>query len=68
MTWLFRFCRINLSSQSYMSGAEAAKLWKAEIQPYADGRKLIAPSVTTASSGLDYLQDFFDNCKGCQVR
>ncbi|KAF8313060.1 hypothetical protein DL93DRAFT_2168000 [Clavulina sp. PMI_390] len=55
---------INLAAQSEMTGAEAAALWNKEIKPYASGRVLIAPSVTTATNGFDYLDDFSNACGG----
>lgn len=47
-------------------------LWNAEIRPWGKrGYTLVAPSVTTAPSGIRWLQGFFARCGGndkCGVR
>jgi len=54
----------NLDAQANLGVADVIKLWNDEIRPYKDGRVLIAPSVTTAPSGISELQKFFDGCGG----
>jgi hypothetical protein len=55
----------NLDSQSGLNPAEAAKLWKDHIQTKKKyGYRLISPATTSAPSGIDWLQDMLDECKG----
>jgi len=61
-THLMGMNEVNLDAQADMSISETISMWNAEIRPYGKGRTLYAPSVTTAASGMTYLQGFFDGC------
>lgn len=55
-----------------MSVSEVVSLWNQYIRPEGQkGKYLVSPSVTTAPTGIDQLQQFFDTCGGsdkCGVR
>lgn len=54
----------NLAAQSGLSVNEVYTYWKDEILPYGAGKTLIAPSVTTADSGLTDMQELLKLCGG----
>jgi len=56
---------VNVPSQGYISVSEGIELWNKYIRPMASkGYYLISPSVTSGTSGLDWLRQFFQECGG----
>jgi hypothetical protein len=55
----------NQSGQAEMAPSEAARIWKAHIEPKrALGYRTISPATTNAPSGKKWLQDFLKACNG----
>ncbi|KAF8623444.1 hypothetical protein AX15_006386 [Amanita polypyramis BW_CC] len=58
----------NEPTQSNMSPADGAKMWKEYIQPLgSQGYTLISPACTNGPSGKKWMQDFFTACSDCRV-
>eukprot|EP01111_Echinosteliopsis_oligospora_P004319 TRINITY_DN1691_c0_g1_i1.p1 TRINITY_DN1691_c0_g1~~TRINITY_DN1691_c0_g1_i1.p1 ORF type:complete len:268 (+),score=54.44 TRINITY_DN1691_c0_g1_i1:103-906(+) len=55
------------SGQSNLSPQEAADIWNQYLQPLAGKYQLGAPAVTSAPSGIPWLQQFFQACSGCRI-
>ena len=54
---------MNEPSQANLDVATGIKLWNAEIRPYGlKGFTLVSAAVTSAPSGVKWLQGFFDGC------
>ncbi|KAJ8691780.1 hypothetical protein PTI98_011316 [Pleurotus ostreatus] len=65
---LLAFNEPDLASQSNLDPRTAAQLWKQYIQPLkSSGIKLVSPAVTSAPSGIPWLQEFISACGGCSV-
>jgi hypothetical protein len=48
-----------------MTAAQGAKVWNEQIRPYGlKGHTLISPAVTSAPSGITWMDDFFHGCGG----
>lgn len=57
-----------------MSPAEAAELWKSEIESFSSSAKLVSPAVTNgvkaedgSPMGVPWLQEFMSACDGCTI-
>ncbi|KAJ8514695.1 hypothetical protein ONZ45_g7804 [Pleurotus djamor] len=59
----------DFSTQSNLSPAQAAQLWKQYIQPLKSslGVKLVSPGVSSAPAGIPWLQSFISACSGCTI-
>jgi len=55
------------SGQSNIDPQTAANLWNQYMQPLGGQYRLGAPAVTSAPSGIPWLQQFFSACSGCQI-
>ncbi|KAF9498993.1 hypothetical protein BDN71DRAFT_262270 [Pleurotus eryngii] len=65
---LLAFNEPDLAIQSNLHPRNAALLWKQYIQPLkSSGIKLVSPAVTSAFSGIPWLQEFISACGGCTV-
>lgn len=54
---------VNVPSQGYLSVSAGISLWNAHVRPLKKkGYKLISPSVTSGSSGLTWMKQFFAQC------
>ena len=64
----------NFYKQANLSAADAARLWKTEIQPKLAGKTLVGPTAAPCSSSSkcygdvdEWFLDFFKHCKHCQI-
>lgn len=62
--------RPNLDTQSNLDPTAAAQLWMQNILPLSSQgyTSIWSPAVTSADSGVTWLQAFFKACQGCTVR
>ncbi|KAJ7213257.1 hypothetical protein C8J57DRAFT_1602109 [Mycena rebaudengoi] len=65
---ILAFNEPDFTSQSNISPAEAADLWKKYIEPlHNQGIRLGAPAVTSAPSGRPWLVEFLAACNDCTI-
>ncbi|KAF7292850.1 Glyco-hydro-cc domain-containing protein [Mycena indigotica] len=65
---ILAFNEPDMASQSNLAVGEAAELWQQYIQPLKkDGVRLGSPAISSAPSGLQWLQAFLQVCSGCTV-
>ncbi|KAJ8462903.1 hypothetical protein ONZ45_g17771 [Pleurotus djamor] len=60
----------DFSSQSNLSPGAAAALWKQHIQPLKSSlgvMKLVSPAISSAGTGIPWLQNFIAACSGCTI-
>ena len=64
----------NFYKQANLSAADAARLWKTEIQPKLAGKTLVGPTAAPCSTSSkcygdvdEWFLDFFKHCQHCQI-
>ncbi|SCZ90577.1 BZ3500_MvSof-1268-A1-R1_Chr9g10885 [Microbotryum saponariae] len=72
--YLLGFNEPDLPSQSNITPARAAQLWKQNMEPFVGKARLVSPAVTNgaftsdgAPMGVNWMADFLDNCTRCHI-
>lgn len=60
--------RVNEAGQANMDVGTAVSVWKQYIDPLKnEGYKLLAPVTSVNPDGFMWVQQFLEECSGCQV-
>ncbi|KDE03961.1 hypothetical protein MVLG_05595 [Microbotryum lychnidis-dioicae p1A1 Lamole] len=72
--YLLGFNEPDLPSQSNITPARAAQLWKQNMEPFVGKARLVSPAVTNgaftsdgAPMGVNWMADFLGNCTRCHI-
>ena len=64
----------NFHAQANLAAADAARIWKNEIQPKLNGKTLVGPAAALCGSktqcydnSYEWFTEFFQHCSGCHV-